>query len=97
VFELSSEAAEDVAAILRETVRPRGRADALRMRLRLEAKFEGIAAGLVPGHRRGDIVASIQLRFAIEYPFVIAFDPASRCIVRVLHGSRDFPAIFPRG
>ena len=97
MFELSEEAAEDVVSILTETVRSHGRAGALQMKQRLEAKFEAIASGLVPGHYRSDIETSIPLRFAIEYPFVIAFDPARRRIVRGLHGRRDFPTIFPGG
>jgi plasmid stabilization system protein ParE len=95
VFELSKEAAEDVAAILSEAMQSGGAAGAVRMACPLDAKFRAIATGLVPGHRRSDIEASIPLRFAIEYPFVIAFDPASRRIVRALHGRRDFSTIFP--
>lgn len=97
MFGLSDEAAEDVAAILLDAMQSGGAAGVLRMARRLEAKFQAIATGLVPGHRRSDIGTSIPLRFAIEYPFVIAFDPASRRIVRVLHGRRDFSTIFPEG
>jgi hypothetical protein len=34
------------------------------------------------------------LRFDVVRPFVIAFDPGTKIIIRVLHGARDFGTIF---
>lgn len=43
-----------------------------------------------------DVPQSLPLLFVAEGPFVIAFDPATRTIVRVLHGRQDFSRLFPR-
>jgi plasmid stabilization system protein ParE len=40
------------------------------------------------------VPSSLTLRFLTEKPFVIAFDPATRTIVRVLHGRSDLARIF---
>jgi plasmid stabilization system protein ParE len=64
------------------------------MRARLRARFQSIASGEVIGRRRHDLPHDLPLRFVDELPFVIAFDANTRVIVRVLHGRRDFPALF---
>ena len=33
--------------------------------------------------------------FLVEPPWVIAYDPDTRQVLRILHGARDFPTIFP--
>jgi plasmid stabilization system protein ParE len=55
-----------------------------------------IADRRVPGHRRSDVKVRRPLLFAVARPtrYVIAFDPTTRLIIRIVHGARDFPAIF---
>jgi plasmid stabilization system protein ParE len=93
-FELSPEATRDVAAILEESRREYGKLAAFRMKQRLDQKFTDIALGIAKGHTRWDLATAIPLRFEVARPFVVAFDPETRRIVRVVHGSRDFPALF---
>jgi plasmid stabilization system protein ParE len=64
------------------------------MKLRLDRKFEAIAAGIAKGHKRDDVSPELPLLFENERPFVIAFDAGTRRIVRVIHGRRDFPRLF---
>ena len=54
-----------------------------------------IAAKLIPGHPRQDIKIRRSLLFCTAEPtkYVIAFDPESRKIVRILHGRRELARI----
>jgi plasmid stabilization system protein ParE len=61
--------------------------------LESEAQF-GPLGGTANGHKRRDIRSAIPLRFEVVRPFVVAFDPETRTIVRVIHGARDTPGIF---
>jgi hypothetical protein len=36
----------------------------------------------------------VPLLFEVARPFVIAFDPETKIVVRVIHGARDMPGIF---
>ena len=65
-----------------------------RLRTRLEGAFERINDGIALGHVRRDVPKELGLRFVVERPFVIAFDPQDREIKRVVHGARDLAAIF---
>lgn len=80
--------------IYRTSVRTWGVRTADRTRARLRARFEGIARNEFPGIRRHDLPADLPLRFVNQPPFVIAFDPETRIILRILHAHRDFPGIF---
>jgi plasmid stabilization system protein ParE len=55
-----------------------------------------IADGRIPGHRRTDVRPRRELLFVVARPtrYVIAFDPATREIARIIHGARDFAKIF---
>jgi plasmid stabilization system protein ParE len=94
LYSLSEEAADDLLRILDESMLQWGAAAARRMQARLEARFARIAAGITPGHKRLDVARHLPLRFAVEPPFVIAFNPEKRQIVRIVHGRRDFSTLF---
>jgi plasmid stabilization system protein ParE len=57
-------------------------------------KIRRISDGTTLGHVRGDVALRRQILFATEHPFVIAFDPETREIVRVVHGARDMWRVF---
>ena len=65
-----------------------------RLRGRLESAFVRINDGIALGHIRSDVPEELGLRFVVERPFVIAFDPRDREIKRVVYGARNFAAIF---
>lgn len=94
MYRLSEEAADDLLGILAHTADRYGIAAARRLEARLKARFAAIAAGIALGHQRSDISAELRLRFVTERPFVVAFDPETRIIIRILHGARDFPSLF---
>jgi plasmid stabilization system protein ParE len=94
LYELSEEAAQDLLDILLESNEHWGEVTARRTAARLERRFEDIATGRAAGHRRVDVPDDLDLKFVVERPFVIAFDTATRRIVRVLYGAQDFPRVF---
>lgn len=94
-YRLSPEAAHDLVYLLAESRRLWGDAVARRTKARLESRFEGIATGREIGHRCADIPPDLPLLFIHEPPFVVAFDAETRRIVRVIHGRRDLPRLFP--
>lgn len=94
MYELSAEAADDLLNILLESFDRWGEQTARRTATRLEDRFGGITSGSVPGHRRADVPAELDLLFVTENPFVIAFDAVTRRIVRILYGAEDFPRVF---
>jgi plasmid stabilization system protein ParE len=96
-FRLSAAARVDLNDILDFSEARFGARAADRLEARFVTAFERIARGTAIGHMRRDIAANVPLRFVVERPFVIAFDPATREIVRILHGARNFGAIFGGG
>ena len=46
------------------------------------------------GHPRHDVQPRRPTLFLNEDPWVICFNAQTRQIYRILHGARDFPAIF---
>jgi plasmid stabilization system protein ParE len=96
-FQLSAAARADLNDILDFSEARFGARAADRLELRFIAAFERIASGIAIGHLRRDIAADVPLRFVVERPFVIAFDPVTREIVRIVHGARNFDAIFGGG
>jgi plasmid stabilization system protein ParE len=99
VYVLSRRAALDLARILTELINDEERAGpeiARRVDVILDDCMDRIADGRIPGHRRADIRPRHPLLFAVDKPtrYVIAFDPTTRKIVRVVHGSMDFRRIF---
>jgi plasmid stabilization system protein ParE len=93
-FRLSTRAQSDLVDILIFTADRFGTRAARRLQARLEARFEMIADGTATGHRRRDLRSDVPLLFDIVRPFVIAFDPQTREIARILHGARNLPTIF---
>jgi plasmid stabilization system protein ParE len=65
-------------------------------RERLIAQMRQIEAGTAIGHRRTDVPSRRPMVFLSEDPWVICFNPENRQIYRILHGARDFPALFGR-
>ena len=92
---LSRQAAADLVDIYRRSARLWGAAVARRSRDRLLAWIATIAAGTAVGHKRDDVSPPAPTAFIVEEPWVIAYNPETREVYRVLHGSRDFPALFP--
>jgi plasmid stabilization system protein ParE len=91
---LSRQAVDDLIRILRRSVREFGVAVARRSRDRLLEQIKSIANGTATSHRRQDVQPRHPTVFLNEYPWVICFSPHTRQIYRILHGARDFPAIF---
>jgi plasmid stabilization system protein ParE len=94
-YRLSAEALEDVAEILDYLRIEAGQNVAERMAERLDLRFRKVASGIALGHKRPDVPSRRSLRFSVERPYVVAFDPDTRLIIRVVHGARDFRRLFP--
>jgi plasmid stabilization system protein ParE len=94
VYRLSPEAEGDLNDIIFYSENHFGAGTARRLQQRLEERFVRIAEGRVIGHIRADVPTSLPLRFDVVRPFVIAFEPETKIIIRVLHGARDFGTIF---
>ena len=92
---LSARALADLTAILRRSAREWGLATARRTRDRLLARVRAVADGIAIGHARPDVPTRQPVLFLVEAPWVVAYDPATRQVLRILHGARDLPALFP--
>jgi len=92
---LSRQAIVDFGRILRRSARDWGIGTARQTRDRLLFRFDDIASGKAIGHPRQDVTTRIPTLFLVEAPWVIAYSPTTRQIFRILHGARDFPALFP--
>jgi plasmid stabilization system protein ParE len=93
-YRLSAEAAEDLADIFRYLRREAGPLTAERMIDRLERSIDRLSAALTLGHARSDVHSRRPLLFLVERPYVIAFDPELRIVIRIVHGARDFTRLF---
>jgi plasmid stabilization system protein ParE len=91
---LSQWAVDDLIRILRRSAQEFGALVARRSRDRLLARIRSVEAGTAMGHRRQDVRPRHPTMFLNEDPWVICFNPHTRQIYRILHGARDFPAIF---
>lgn len=89
-------ALRDLVRILRESRRQFGTIVARQSRDRLYARCEAIRTGNEKGHLRADVQPRYPTRFADETPWVIAFDPETRNIYRIVHGHRHLPSMFTR-
>jgi len=91
---LSRQALDDLIRILRRSAREFGASVARRSRDRLLLQVEAIQSGTAFGHRRHDVQPRRPTHFINEDPWVICFNPDTRQVYRILHGARDFPALF---
>jgi plasmid stabilization system protein ParE len=91
---LSRQAVDDLVRILRRSVREFGIGVARQSRERLLARARAVEDGTAIGHPRHDVHPRRPTLFLNEAPWVICFNPHTRQIYRILHGARDFPAIF---
>jgi plasmid stabilization system protein ParE len=91
---LSPQALRDVVSILRRSMREFGVPTALRSRDRIFARCRAIRNGTTFGHRRMDVTTRRPTLFINEHPWVIAYDPESRSVLRIVHASRDLSALF---
>lgn len=91
---LSPAADRDINDLLMRSALQFGEQRALSLRAVLHGKCNEIAAGYDHGHRRTDVPDRLPLRFLTVPPFVIVYDPATRIVIRVLDGRRDFKAVF---
>ena len=91
---LSPQAVDDLIRILRRSARDFGAVVARRSRDRLLSRVQAIHNGTVTGHRRYDVPTRRPTRFLNEHPWVICFNSDTRQVYRILHGGRDFPALF---
>lgn len=92
---LSRRAVADFLDILRRSEQGWGVDTARRTRARLLRRFEQIADGTAAGHERHDVKPRTRTLFLNEDPWVVAYRPATRQVLRVLHGAMDFKAIYP--
>jgi plasmid stabilization system protein ParE len=93
---LSRQAVDDLIGILRRSARVFGSVVAQRSRCRLLSKIQAIQNGTAIGHQRADVRTRRPTEFLSEEPWVICFNPNTRQVYRILHGARDFPAVFGR-
>jgi plasmid stabilization system protein ParE len=93
LYLLSRRALADRIRILGESREKFGEPAAERLAKRIRGKLEAIGSGTAQGHLRAD-VPERELRFEIVDPFVIAFRPSDRVIVRIVHGARDMRRVF---
>ena len=91
---LSRRALEDLLKILRRSSREFGVAVARKARERLLTRVREIEMGTAIGHRRTDVPTRRPILFLNEDPWVLCFNPDTRQIYRIVHGARDFPALF---
>jgi plasmid stabilization system protein ParE len=91
---LSRQAVDDLIRALRRSARDFGVVVARRSRERLLARIGSVADGTAIGHHRQDVRPRRPTLFLNEDPWVICFNPHTRQVYRILHGARDFPAIF---
>lgn len=91
---LSRQAATDLLSILRRSAKEFGILTARQSADRILARCRAIAAGTAVGHKRVDVTPRTPTLFIDEAPWVISYDPSTRKVTRVMHGARDFPAIF---
>jgi plasmid stabilization system protein ParE len=91
---LSRQAVDDLIRILRRSAREFGVVVARRSRERLLARVRSVADGTAIGHHRQDVRPRRPTSFLTEDPWVICFNPHTRQVYRIVHGARDFPAIF---
>ena len=91
---LSAQALADLVAIVRRSAREWGRDTARRTAERLLAGCRAVEDGTALGHERRDVRTRRRVLFLVEAPWVIAYDPDTWRVLRVLHSARDFPAVF---
>jgi plasmid stabilization system protein ParE len=96
LYVVSGRARADILRIVSQSRREFGSVAGLRMSARLERMLEAISAGTAQGHLRRDVPRELGLRFEVIHPFVIAFRPRDRIIVRIVHGARDIRQLFGR-
>lgn len=94
---LSAQALADLVGIVRRSAREWGLGTARRTADRLLARVRAVADATAIGHERGDVRPRRSTLFLVEAPWVIAYRPDTRQVLRILHGARDFPALFPDG
>ena len=94
---LSAPALADLARIVRRSAREWGLPTARQTAERLLARVRAVADGSAAGHERADVRPRRRTLFLVEAPWVIAYSPDTRQVLRILHGAQDFPAIFPAG
>jgi plasmid stabilization system protein ParE len=98
LYTLSRTAARDLANIVHDLLWDEehgGVEAARRVDEILDEWLRRITAGHVLGHRRKDMPKSCKLLFVVADPTqcVIALDPHTREIVRIVYGRREFPAL----
>jgi plasmid stabilization system protein ParE len=91
---LSRRATSDLIRILRRSAQDFGVSVARQSRGRLLARVRSIEQGKALGHPRQDVRTRYPVHFLNEHPWVICFNPLTMQGYRILHGARDFPAIF---
>jgi len=86
---LSPLAAGDLIHILDTSLERWGLHVARKTRARLLRRCVAIGSGSALGHRRSNVATERPILFLVEEPFVIAYDPATRRVLRILDGARD--------
>ena len=71
-----------------------GASKARETRWMLLAHCARIAQGISLGHKRADIPTQQPTLYVVEKPFVIAYNPETRIVLRILHGRRDLARLF---
>ena len=91
---LSRQALADFEDILERSRRRFGEQHAIRFRDRVIVTCNRIAGGENHGHTRRDVNTSITTRFIGIDVVMIAYNPKSRMVLRILDGRRDFSRKF---
>jgi plasmid stabilization system protein ParE len=94
---LSAQALADLVRIVRGSAHEWGLATAQQTATRLLVRIRAVADGTAIGHERRDVRPRRRTRFLVEEPWVIAYSPDTQQVFRILHGARDFPALFSPG
>ena len=91
---LTEKAAQDLEDILNRSNREFGSDHANDLELRIFAQCNDIASGLNHGHLRPDVPRRRTTRYITVHPFVIAYNPKTKRVIRIIDGRRDFTKLF---
>lgn len=94
---LSAQALADLVHIVRSSAQEWGLATAQQTAARLLGRVRTVADGTAIGHERNDVQPRRRTLFLVEDPWVIAYSPDTQQVLRILHGAREFPALFSSG
>ncbi len=90
---LAPQARRDLVAIITRSAIVYGAARADRAEERILRECPKIAEGIDHGHTRDDVPTRRVIHFIVVRPWVIAYNPTTRRVLRILDGRRDLGRI----